>query len=96
MQKLLPKHPLIRKKKMIQFQIDESVTHSHIPIFGNHDTLFQIKDQGQFRNLESCESAGRRNPNFELIKSVNYVYLIFLFHFLNLCLIIVIKYDTKV
>jgi len=39
---------------MIQFRIDESITHSQIPISGNHNALFQIKGQDQFRNLENC------------------------------------------
>jgi len=51
-----PTHP----KKNIQFWIDESVDHSQIPISGNHGALFQIKGQGQFRNLENCEGARRK------------------------------------
>ena len=59
MQNLLSKHPLIRKK-MIQFQIDESVAHSQILISGNHGALFQIKGQGQFQDLKNCGGAGRK------------------------------------
>jgi len=50
-------HP---ENKNIQFWIDESVTHSQIPIFSNHSALFRIKGQGQFRDLESCGGAGRK------------------------------------
>jgi len=39
---------------MIQFWIDESVVYSQILISGNYDVLFQIKSQGQFRDLENC------------------------------------------
>jgi len=46
---------------MIHFQIDESIAHSQIPISSNHGVLFQIKRQCQFRNLENCRSAGRKN-----------------------------------
>jgi len=60
MQNLLSEYPLIRKKKMIQFRIDESIAHPQISIFDNHDTLFQIKGQGQFRDLENCGGAGRK------------------------------------
>jgi len=45
---------------MIQFQIDKSVAHSHIPIFDNHGALFQIKGQGQFQDLENCGGAGKK------------------------------------
>jgi len=68
MLKLLSEHPLIQKKKMIQFRIDESVAYSQIPICDNHSALFQIKGQGQFWDLENCgvqeekrRSAGRRS-----------------------------------
>ena len=55
------------KKKMIKFWIDESIAHFQISISGNHDALFQIKGQGQFRDLENygvpeekSRGAGRR------------------------------------
>jgi len=60
MQNLFLEHSIIWKKKRIQFWIDESVAHSQIPIFGNHGVLFQIKGQGQFRDLENCGGAGRK------------------------------------
>jgi len=56
---------------MIQFWIDESIAHSQILISSNHGALFQIKDQGQFRDLENCgvqeekcRGTGRRSLNF--------------------------------
>jgi len=59
MQNLLPEH-LLSRKKMIQFRIDESVSHFQIPISSNHGALFQITDQGQFQDLENFGGAERK------------------------------------